>query len=58
MAIATPTLYLDTETLQTGDTAPFITGLDNFTKALKYYKDPEKRNMILNQLFQEGQMAD
>jgi hypothetical protein len=32
--------------------------LDNFTKALKYYKDPEKKNMILNQLFQEGQMAD
>ena len=32
--------------------------LDNFTKALKYYKDPEKKNEILNQLFQEGQMAD
>jgi hypothetical protein len=32
--------------------------LDNFAKALKYYKDPEKKNAILNQLFQEGQMAD
>jgi len=32
--------------------------LDNFAKALKYYKDPEKKNGILNQLVQEGQMAD
>lgn len=32
--------------------------LDNFAKALKLYKDPEKKNAILNQLFQEGQMAD
>jgi len=32
--------------------------LENFTKALTYYKDPEKKNALLNQLFQEGQMAD
>jgi Tfp pilus assembly protein PilF len=32
--------------------------MENYSKALKYYKDPEKKNAILNQLFQEGQIAD
>ena len=33
-------------------------GLENYSKALKYYRDPEKRNQIMNQLFQEGQVGD
>ena len=32
--------------------------MENYTKALKYYRDPEKRNQIMNQLFQEGQVGD
>ena len=32
--------------------------MENFSKALKYYKDPEMKNALLNQLFQEGQMTD
>jgi tetratricopeptide (TPR) repeat protein len=32
--------------------------MDNYTKALKYYRDPEKKNQIMNQLFQQGQVGD
>ena len=30
----------------------------NYTKALKYYRDPEKKSQIMNQLFQEGHVGD
>jgi hypothetical protein len=32
--------------------------MENYTKAMNYYRDPEKRNQIMNQLFQEGQVGD
>ena len=32
--------------------------MDNYAKALKYYQDPDKKNMIMNQLFQEGRVPD
>ena len=32
--------------------------MENYSKALKYYQDPEKKNRIMNQLFQEGQVGD
>jgi Tfp pilus assembly protein PilF len=32
--------------------------MENYTKALKYYRDPEKKNRLMNQLFQEGQVGD
>jgi Tfp pilus assembly protein PilF len=32
--------------------------MENYTKALKLEKDPAKRNQIMNQLFQEGQVGD
>ena len=32
--------------------------MENYTKALNYYRDPEKKNQIMNQLFQEGQVGD
>jgi hypothetical protein len=32
--------------------------MENYTKALKDYRDPEKKNAIMNQLFQEGQVGD
>jgi tetratricopeptide (TPR) repeat protein len=32
--------------------------MENYSKALKYYRDQEKKNQIMNQLFQEGQIGD
>lgn len=32
--------------------------MESYSKTLKYYQDPEKRNQIMNQLFQKGQMGD
>jgi hypothetical protein len=32
--------------------------MENYTKAVKHYRDPEMRNAIMNQLFQEGQVPD
>jgi Tfp pilus assembly protein PilF len=32
--------------------------MENYTKAVKFYRDPEMRNMLMNQLFQEGQVPD
>jgi Tfp pilus assembly protein PilF len=32
--------------------------IDNYGKALKYYKDPERKNAIMNQLFKDGQTSD
>ncbi len=32
--------------------------MENYTKAVKYYRDLEMRNAIMNQLFQEGQVPD
>jgi hypothetical protein len=32
--------------------------MDNYMKALKYYQDPDKKNAIMNQLFQEGRVPD
>jgi len=32
--------------------------MDNHAKALKYYKDPDMKNAVMNQLFQEGRVGD
>jgi tetratricopeptide (TPR) repeat protein len=32
--------------------------MDNYSKAVKYYRDPEMKNALMNQLFQEGQVPD
>lgn len=32
--------------------------MDNDAKALKYYQDPDKKNMIMKQFFQERRVPD